>query len=93
MAAGPVYSRPVHDIRNGFQETAAKMLEGMRRAHRRFRWAEYGSPEAVVELRRQAPNTFLEDLSNGGPYAAAALPDLPFVDDAFDHRRERLGRR
>jgi len=84
VAADPVYGSPARDIGRGFEETASRMLEGMRRAHSRFRWTEYGSPEAVVEHRREALETFLGDFSNGGSYVAAALPHLPFIDDAFD---------
>jgi len=84
VAADPIYARPGPEIGAGFEETAAKMLEGMRRASGRFRWAEYASPEAVVDRRRTALRNFLVDRSSGGPYVAAALPNLPFADDVFD---------
>jgi hypothetical protein len=63
------------------------MLEGMRRAHGHFHWAEYDSPEGVVEVRRTALRDFLEDLDVGSSaerYVAAGLPNLPFSSGAFD---------
>jgi ubiquinone/menaquinone biosynthesis C-methylase UbiE len=87
VAADPVYARPAQEIGAGFGHTADQMLEGMRRAHGRFRWAEYGSPEGVVEVRRTALKEFLEDLNEeraAGRYVAAGLPHLPFPSGTFD---------
>jgi SAM-dependent methyltransferase len=87
VAADPIYARPAQEIGVGFEHTADQMLEGMRRARERFHWAEYGSPERVVEVRRTALKDFLEDLTEGraaGRYVAAGLPDLPFASGTFD---------
>lgn len=87
VAADPIYASPAEEIGAGFEPTADRMLEGMRRAHGRFRWAEYGSPERVVEVRRTALKDFLDDFGDErstGRYVAAGLPHLPFASGAFD---------
>ena len=76
VAADPLYAHAASEIAAGFDHTASQMLDGMRRAHDRFIWAQYESPEAVVERRREALRTFLGDRADGskaGRYVAAAL--------------------
>ena len=87
VAADPVYRLSGDDIAVDFEATAARMLEGMRRAYDRFRWDHYGNPEAVVERRRAAMTTFISDFQTprrAGRYVAARLPELPFRSDSFD---------
>jgi len=63
------------------------MLEGMRKARDRFRWDYYGSPEAVIERRRNAMALFISDFQASpteGRYVAAGLPNLPFQSESFD---------
>lgn len=85
VAVDPVYARPVRDILDGFDRTAVRMLEGMRRAYERFDWTSYGSPEAVVDRRRAALDGFVAHVSeHPGSYVAASLPRLPFLRDSFD---------
>jgi SAM-dependent methyltransferase len=51
----------------------------------RFTWQWYGRPERRQELRLHALTDFLADLlAHPDRYVAAALPQLPFVDAAFD---------
>ncbi len=63
------------------------MLEGTRRARDRFRWDYYGSPEGVVERRRDVLAAFISDFqasTHAGCYIAAHLPELPFQSESFD---------
>jgi ubiquinone/menaquinone biosynthesis C-methylase UbiE len=87
VAVDPVYAHPAHVIAADFEPTAVRMLRGMRAAHDRFRWDHYGTPEAVVDRRRQALTSFLADIKAPRPraaYVAARLPTLPFGNDRFD---------
>jgi SAM-dependent methyltransferase len=84
VAADPVYACGATEIGAGFEQTAVQMVQGMKRAYARFLWTDYASPEAVVEQRRAALRSFLQDFGGGGAYVAAALPDLPFASNAFD---------
>jgi SAM-dependent methyltransferase len=85
-AADPIYGVDGEAIRRRFEETAPAMREGMRRAAYRFKWNFYGSEGAVHRRRREALELFLADFERhrGSRYVEAALPDLPFVDNAYD---------
>lgn len=86
VAADPLFGFPEEAIRRRFDETAAAMRAGMRRAAYRFRWDYYGSEEAVHRLRREALELFLADYERGrnaGRYVAHSLPALPFRDGMF----------
>jgi hypothetical protein len=87
VAADPVYRQSGDEIAADFEPTAARMLEGQRKARDRFIWDHYKSPENVVEMRRSTLKRFLADYQNPervGRYVAARLPDLPFSDNSFD---------
>jgi len=87
IAVDPSYRCSASAIARGFEDTARTMLAGMRKAHDRFRWDRYGSPENVVATRRRALERFLRTFqANGtyGAYCAASLPHLPFANDPFD---------
>lgn len=85
-AVDPIYHLDEEDIRGRFEETAAAMRAGMNRAAYRFKWTYYQSEEAVHRLRREALELFLADFKAGkqeGRYLQAALPALPFPEQAF----------
>lgn len=87
VAADPLFARSSDEIAEGFDDVAARMLDGMRAARARFNWNHYPSPEAVVEQRRRALKRFRTDLSSPqreGGYVASSLPNLPFSDGSFD---------
>jgi SAM-dependent methyltransferase len=87
VAADPIYQESADAIDADFEPTAARMLEGTRKAHDRFIWNHFKTPEDVVESRRKTLNRFLEDFLNPdrrGHYVAARLPELPFSNDTFD---------
>ena len=86
VAADPIYRFPGEAIAGRFEETAVAMREGLARAACRFNWSYYGSEEAVHRLRQDALALFLSDFEAGkaaGRYVPAALPKLPFADNAF----------
>jgi SAM-dependent methyltransferase len=87
VAVDPIYAVPPRAIAGRFDSTAARMLEGMRAARDRFRWEQYGSPEAVVERRRAALDAFVTDQEaseRAGRYVAARMEALPFASGSFD---------
>ena len=52
VAADPMYRFPAKNFLADFDLTAAQMLAGMQKARDRFKWDYYGSPEGVVQRRR-----------------------------------------
>jgi ubiquinone/menaquinone biosynthesis C-methylase UbiE len=87
VAADPIYRLPGREIAADFEPTAERILEGTRRARDRFRWDYYGSPEAVVERRRNVLAAFIDDFQASAPagrYISGRLPDLPFQSRFFD---------
>jgi SAM-dependent methyltransferase len=87
VAADPIYRLSGTDIAEDFEPTALRMLEGMRKAHGRFRWEHYGTPENVIQKRRDVLIAFLSDFQRAihlGRYVAARLPELPFQSRSFD---------
>jgi ubiquinone/menaquinone biosynthesis C-methylase UbiE len=83
----PIYDLPPRDVAARFESVSVRMLEGMRAAHERFRWEQYGSPEAVVDRRRAALDAFVADREAGaraGRYVAARIEALPFAAGSFD---------
>ena len=87
VAADPIYRRSGSDIVAYFEPTASRMLEGMQKAHDRFRWDYYSSPESVVARRREVLAAFIADFqasTQAGRYVAACLPELPFQSESFD---------
>lgn len=86
-AIDPIYARTPNEIAVAFEDTAARMLQGMRNAYDRFKWDFYELPERVVELRRGALTAFIEDFDSAGGaarYVAGRLPELPFQADTFE---------
>lgn len=87
LAADPLYDLSRQAITDRIDESSRAMLAGLRKAKHRFIWSHYGTPERAVAARRAAMQTFLDDYERGlaeGRYVAAALPNLPFEDGAFD---------
>ena len=61
---------------------AARRLVDSHPGQNSWRW--YGSPDAPEQLRAEAAQEFLTDLTaHPGRYLAAALPELPFADQSF----------
>jgi len=87
VAADPLYGLSKDDIKARIEESREAIAAGLRSAGHRFVWDAYGTPENLEATRFSAMKHFLEDYEEGlaeGRYLEAALPDLPFEDEAFD---------
>jgi SAM-dependent methyltransferase len=87
VAADPLYRLSKDEIKARIEESREVMVAGLRAAAHRFVWDTYGTPEDLEAARLSAMKHFLEDYEEGlaeGRYLEAALPDLPFEDEAFD---------
>ena len=87
VAADPVYRFSCEKIAADFEVTAGRMLDGMCNAYGRFRWEYYGSPENVVQRRRNSLAAFIADFqprAEPSRYVAASLPELPFQSKSFE---------
>ena len=87
VAADPMYRFSTRDFLADFDLTAAQMLTGMQKARDRFKWDYYGSPEGVVQRRRDVLTAFIADFqaaTRRGRYVSACLPELPFLSQSFD---------
>jgi hypothetical protein len=85
IAVDPIYGLDADTIRDRFDATSRDIVAGLVRARHRFVWTRYGSPEALVAIRRGALERFLDDYAHhrGSRYVRARLPSLPFADGAF----------
>ena len=82
-----MYRFSARDFLADFDLTAAQMLAGMQKARDRFKWDYYGSPEDVVQRRRDVLTAFIADFQSAtrrGRYVSACLPELPFLSKSFD---------
>jgi hypothetical protein len=85
-AVDPLYAYDGALIPARFDATCEAMMAGVHRAHARFLWTYYESPEVLERTRREALEIFLADFELGravGRYVAHALPNLPFADNSF----------
>lgn len=83
----PLYRFSADEIAGRVEETRVQMIAGLRAAEQRFVFTWHGSIERHEAIRLAAVEIFLEDFGTGkqeGRYRAAALPDLPFDNSAFD---------
>jgi SAM-dependent methyltransferase len=90
VAADPLYRWSRGEIAQRIAAARAVVKAGLQASVGRFVWSEYGSPEGLEATRLSAMKFFLEDLErledgrDAGSYVAAALPDLPFGNGAFE---------
>jgi len=88
VAADPRYAKDADALyAEGALEIAASTAK-LERAKERFDWSYYGSLEAhranrEASLERFAADYRAEAAAGSGAYVGAALPSLPFEDDAF----------
>lgn len=83
----PIYQFDAAQLRQRIDETAEGVLDQTRRNAAEFVWTSIRSVEDLRDTRMAAMHTFLADFPAGtadGRYVEAALPTLPFADDAFD---------
>jgi hypothetical protein len=88
VSCDPLYRFSRQEIDARISATCDTVLEQTRRNAGQFVWGQgIGSIEELGEVRMRAMRTFLDDYDAGkaaGRYVDAALPRLPFADDAFD---------
>lgn len=85
VSVDPVYRFPASAIADRIDEARELIVANTSKNMDAYVWDEMQSIERLVEVRTTAMRRFLSDIRTGGkPYAAAQVPDLPFVDAQFD---------
>jgi len=85
VSADPIYRYAAGAIQRRIDATAGTILAGVKANRDRYCWDRIATPEALLETRLAAMETFLRDFAAGhGRYVAGALPCLPFPDGRFD---------
>jgi hypothetical protein len=87
VSCDPVYQFSVAQIQSRIDETYPAIVQGVAEQSDRFVWQEFKTPEQMGQARLQAMQMFLADLPTGltvGRYQVAELPQLPYLDQAFD---------
>lgn len=87
VSCDPLYAFDVASIGRRIDQTFDTVIEQTRANALEFVWTGITSVEHLATVRREAMTRFLADFPGGaaqGRYVAAALPTLPFADDAFD---------
>jgi len=84
-AVDPVHAVPFDDLVTRGREDAARAVDALDGVEHLYRWEFYDDPADLATYRRAALARFLAHRRAApGRYVAAALPELPFPDDAFD---------
>ncbi|HKY21443.1 MAG TPA: hypothetical protein VJM31_09510 [Vicinamibacterales bacterium] len=87
VSCDPLYAFDASQIRARIAATSNDILEQTRQHRSEFVWGAIASPEDLLRLRMDAMDIFLSDYERGRDerrYINAALPRLPFEDNAFD---------
>lgn len=87
VAVDPLYDRPHGELAARVRDDYARMFAQMREKRRLFRFKYFPTFDAAEADRRAAASRFLADYEGNvrhGRYVRAALPHLPFLDEAFD---------
>jgi len=88
ISCDPLYRYHVAEIRERIDVTFQRVLEETSRNADEFVWSDDLPDVAALGRRRMAAmRAFLDDFAAGkveGRYIAAALPNLPFADGAFE---------
>lgn len=84
-AVDPQYARSVSAMAADCEAAVEDTREQLREKRDQFVWDHYESVDTRCRYLRAAGERFLADYAdNPSRYVAAALPDLPFENDAFD---------
>jgi SAM-dependent methyltransferase len=86
VSVDPLYRFSAAEIATRVREIADELVEGARRKADAFVWTDFHSPEELGRRRLEIMQLFLADYEAGrreGRYIEAALPTLPFPDNAF----------
>jgi hypothetical protein len=87
VSVDPIYAFSSASIEHRVRECYPSMIAQVKARPENFRWELFRDPDDLVEYRLRAMRRFLADFECGrgeGRYLAAALPELPFADRAFD---------
>jgi hypothetical protein len=91
ISCDPLYAFGATAVRERIDATSPDVLDQTRKNAAAFVWNTISSVEDLGIIRKAAMATFLEDYdpesrerASARRYVAAALPDLPFPDAAFD---------
>jgi hypothetical protein len=91
ISCDPLYAFGAAAVRERIDATSPDVLEQTRKNAAAFVWNTIASVEDLGIIRKAAMGKFLEDYdpeslkgASRRRYVAAALPDLPFLDAAFD---------
>ena len=87
VSCDPLYRFSADAIGARIDDVYEQVIDQTRANADTFVWTTIASVEQLGNLRRTAMDLFLGDFANAahrGRYVAAALPALPFRDDAFD---------
>ncbi len=88
VSCDPIYRFDAGQIAERIAATSDNILEQVRRNIGDYVWGEgIRTVEGLGQVRRVAMQAFLDDFPAGGRegrYVAAALPQLPFADAAFE---------
>ena len=87
VSCDPLYAFPAAAVRERIDATSLEVLEQTRKNAATFVWNTITSVDELRLVRKAAMSKFLDDYERGlgeRRYVAAALPDLPFPDAAFD---------
>jgi hypothetical protein len=87
VSCDPLYEFAAVQVRERIEATSRDVLEQTRKNADAFVWDSITSVEELGIVRMAAMAVFLDDYERGTAerrYIAAALPNLPFADAAFD---------
>lgn len=85
VAADPVYATAAGDLVPRLARELERGSAWIQAHAERYVWEFYGDPARHASVRAESARLFGEDLlARPDRYVAAALPRLPFPDDAFD---------
>ncbi len=89
LSCDPIYQFSAAEIAHRIDETALKVLSGVRDNLDDFVWDKtrslLSSPDELLETRMTAMHKFLDDYKAApGHYIAAGVPHLPFKNEQFD---------
>jgi len=83
----PIFSYSKKEIEKRINETFGEVIDQTKANMDKFNWEQFGTVEGLGKIRMKSMLQFLDDFEQGkeeGRYVAAALPELPFENKAFD---------
>jgi SAM-dependent methyltransferase len=87
ISVDPIYEFTGEEILQRFNAVADGIINQVRATPEDWVWSYHGSPDALLDSRRQTIQRFIADYEDGqrtGRYRVGALPHLDFPDQSFD---------